>query len=175
MLPQLKAHADEIAAFKEMLIPFAARGNRNRTFVTALDQLNRQRREKDFLLLLADEESYRGNEAPVPVPRAAPSLFSPGGIPVRPTEILHPTSEFHPWMRLYASGLTARQGATIFRTIRETVDALNSEADSIFTRVDILPDNMLPSTVFMIRTPWGALFGMRSFTLELPLKQPEFK
>ena len=78
-------------------------------------------------------------------------------------------------MRLYASGLTARQGATIFRTIRETVDALNSEADSIFTRVDILPDNMLPSTVFMIRTPWGALFGMRSFTLELPLKQPEFK
>ena len=137
ILEPLKKTTDAMKRDQELLQPFAARGNRNRVMVTALQLLTKCLAETDWLVMVADETSYRkGVETPAPPtppPTAHGPLFVPAVGTPQASEKPRPTSEFVPWRVLYASGLTLPPSdASPLERVRQMVNALKTAPEGIF-------------------------------------------
>lgn len=174
VIPNIRAMQDQEKTINSMLIPFAIYGNRNRTFVQAIQVLGKHQRPNDWLVLIADHSSYYGTDEDVFVSKGNNSVFN---TTVRTEEMTNQitTDNLKPWKTLYVSGFTPRLKENAYKEIRLTVDALNSESDSLFTKVDLLPANDRSQHDYNLSQTWLEIFGMRPFALKLPLKKTTFK
>lgn len=177
LMPELKRLQDSTTEYQQMLRPFVATGNRNLVFVNALKQLSAHTGKEDWLVLVADEQSYWSKDDGTKIAAVAPpppgSVFGGQRSPAKAVSTVS-VQEFRPWERLYASGFTPYLGGqTALRNVRQMVDALNAK-DSLFAGVDLLAENALSDRNFQIRDAWLREFRMRPFTLVLPLRQTEF-
>lgn len=177
ILPELKDNEEQVDMFQQMLVPFAAVGNRSRVFVTGLNLLSKHRKGGDWILFVADHESlFLDDDKPAVSDAVAPGASGVFGRPVvEKKEVVRASLSATPWRALYAAGFTPHREKDAYRNVRETVDALNGEEDTIFGGVDIIPEAELPSRNFEIRRPWLELFRMRPFTLRMPLSAQEFE
>ena len=180
IIPSLQQHKADISQAEAMLVPFAARSNRNRTFIDAVEVLSQYQQDEDWLAYLADEESYynlralkEAKESPKPKrPRVIP-LPGMGPPPEEEDPPLLSTS-FKPWTNLYCSGFIPRRDINPLGNIRELLDELNSSDNSIFAEADSLTTERSDVDV-KVTAPWLQRYMMRPFALRLPLKQTEFK
>lgn len=81
LIPQLKRQMATMEHHERMLIPFVEKGNRAQRFLTAMNELNRARSDKDFFIFLADRLSYDEMGAKNPEPGAADKPSRPASSP----------------------------------------------------------------------------------------------
>jgi type IV pilus assembly protein PilM len=177
VIPTLQQQRADITQAEAMLAPFAARSNRNRIFIDAVELLSSYQQDEDWLAYLADETSYydmREEEAPAPRPKSRPLSFRPGQ-PVKEVAALAPllSTSFKPWDTLYCSGFIPRRDINPLGNIRQLLDELNSAENTIFEDADSLTTERSDVDV-KATAPWLQRYMMRPFALRLPLKDIEF-
>lgn len=178
IIPSLQQHRADISQTEAMLVPFAARSNRNRVFIDAVEVLSQYQQDEDWLAYLADEESYydlrKSTETARPEPKRS-IAFRPGM--TQPQEEEDPallSTSFKPWQNLYCSGFIPRRDINPLGNIRQLLDELNSAENSIFAGADSLTTERSDVDV-KVTAPWLQRYMMRPFALRLPLKEVEFK
>ncbi len=164
---------------QRLLIPFAARGNRNTTLIQAVELLGRYQQRDDWFFLLADGESYQQREEATarrqPTrPDTSAFAFGNGGASHQ-QELSKLTTQIQPWQRLIAAGFTPSRADSQWSSVRTTVDALNNEPDTIFAGVDILTQQYRSTRDIRLMAAWRDLVDMRGYALTLPLRQVEFE
>lgn len=179
LMQELEKTKAEVRQMQQMLIPFAARGNRNHTMNTAILQLGKYQQPGDWLVFLADEATYRTADSPASPPsttRPQPTpLFGNGTSNGAEAKAYIPVTEIQPWRVLIASGFTPLNPDAPFENVSRTVQALNNEPDSIFTDVDTLTESQRSLSDFRIVPLWRETFDMKSFAIRLPLKQLDYQ
>ena len=178
VVPELTFARDAIERYQHMLQPFAARGNRNRKFVEAIDKLNAAKQSGDWVYLVADYPlSYRNTPDPLQrvgdAPSSAGAVGLLGPMPAGPltggddqVTVLAQTAM--PWTGLAVSGFTPRQKE--LQNVREMIRLLNDS--KFFVKVDANPH--LSAEDGQARAQW-MMFGMKPFSLVCPFADVEFE
>lgn len=175
LIPGLEKQRAELANAETMLKPFVARGNRNRVVIKAIDVLTDFQQEEDWLVLLADPESYHGDPEEREEEVRRPRGLGAHAMLVRKSEkrtIL--CEDVAPWDALYCSGFIPKQKISPLEHIRSLREKLNSEPGSIFTGADVVTSDRSTKD-YRVSAYWLTRYIARPFALRLPLKDLEFK
>jgi hypothetical protein len=178
IIPTLQQHKADITQTEAMLVPFAARSNRNRIFIQAVEVLSEYQQDEDWLAYLADESSYydlRAIEAAKTQSRPTRQVTFRPGQPKPQDEEEPPllSTSLKPWNNLYCSGFIPRRDINPLGNIRQLLDELNTAEGSIFQGADSLTTERSDVDV-KVSAPWLQRYMMRPFALRLPLKSVEF-
>ncbi len=183
LIKELKSTAGNVDLMQNMLLPFVAKGNRNATMITAIDLISKYQQKDDWLILLADENSYfarpemplRG-QTPDGKARSGSIFGAPATTDATPVgRSLYLPADIRTWRYLVASGFTPAKTEDPWGNLRKTVNALNNEPDSIFKGVDTLPESSRSPEDFRLVRQWREKYeNVRSFAVLLPLKHVEF-
>lgn len=178
--PKLELARSESRQIEEMLIPFVAFGNRNRSFLTAMKTLGPHQQKGDWLAYLADEPSYLAPDIDY---KSSPTLqnVSPSatfllGLPGSPGAKTGPphmlTTSIRTSRFFIAAGFTPRFKSEPLQNVRRTIDTVNTLANSPFATVSVLPD--VERQVRVAIRPWVEEFQMKTFFIMLPRSTPEY-
>ncbi len=165
LIPGIEDTIAEIYHHEKMLIPFAAKGNRARRFLSAIKELSQARAKNDWFVYLADERSYQegkkaeGEVKGKPTEKAVVKQPSDpllahrtvGGeepeVP-RAFEKVISVSEIEQLHSMVVAGYTRFQPHKPYEPVREIVRKLNredaaggeQERTGLFRDVDLLPE-----------------------------------
>ncbi len=177
IVPELKKSKEAIKRYQQMLQPFAARGNRDRTCVRGLELLSQAKQEGDWFYFMADPLSYVGATDPFEFRRSAAKtggnrslLGTPVGSRTQEPEQEVVASSVMPWQGLVVSGFTLVKRQNPLENVKKMKEILNQS--QVFKGVDMNPD--LSSKDAQVMKPWSEIFRMRPFSLICPLAEVEF-
>lgn len=191
LIPRLEEARRGMDRYEAALVPLVQAGNRGRRLVEALDALATVCGEKDWLVYLGDEGSYRANAVPSDprAPRPAPATLAPGAFPggdQRPVvgaTVVAPEFPCRQLARqatgtpsLVAAGYTPHERDQRWEATREMIDKLRALGP--YAKVDLLlevervdrTDIFEPWVQYLVAQP-GRLYN--PFSLRLTLAIPD--
>jgi type IV pilus assembly protein PilM len=188
LIPRLEGARRGMDRYEAALVPLVQAGNRGRRLVEALEALATVCGEKDWLVYLGDEGSYKENAAPgyprAPTAATAQAFF-PGGDqrPVVGATVVAPEFPYRQLARqaagtpsLVAAGYTPHQRDQRWEATREMIDKLRLLGP--YAKVDLLLEveridrkDIFEPWVQYLKTQPGALYN--PFSLRLTLAAPD--
>ncbi len=187
LIPRLEDTLSAIHHYEKVAIPFVARGNQARRFVTVLSDLGKVCGDKDWFVYLADEKAYQSGKATAQGKKPRSSHDPAGGLPggllpgqvtgVGDADIPPPfavqvfVEDLNSVESVIVAGYTLLLPEKPYEPVREIVRRLN-ESDA-YTEVDLLPEvqRIGREDIFM---PWVTFFRKhpvkryKAFTMRVP-------
>jgi len=171
----------KITHYEQMLMPFAARGNRNSHVVNALHELSKARKRGCWFYYVSDPLTFVNRHAPLEIIKDAPDESSKKGDSIfniftaaRKTEPADRdcvmARSARPWEGLVFAGFVPLDNKDRMKNIREMRKQL--AASKVFDKVDLMAE--VTELEASARKPWME-FGMIPFRFGCRFANPEFE
>ncbi|RMD79670.1 MAG: hypothetical protein D6820_07920 [Lentisphaerae bacterium] len=174
----LEFNIEKIKEYRQMLLPFAAYGNRNQRIVDVVKALSQVRMQEDWFYYLSDPYSYFDKTEPVETFTATKANVQ-GVLPFtnldlpeheRKERVINViASSVHPLEGMVVCGFTPQRHSDRLRNVKIMQEKLRKLP--LFRKVDTMPE--LSENDSLARDPWMK-FGMRPFRLACIFQELEF-